>query len=410
MPRGSICQLLLAPCVALFVLLAAPWQGVAATTGAGDGTGEAFLDAGIAPVVAPPALGPMVYDASARRYVASAGGSQAVLSISPRLQRSLEKLLADYRLPMGAVVLMEPKTGRVRALAEHVERGPKVHVALEPIAPAASIFKLVTSAALLDRGILPDSEVCFHGGRHRIQKVLLADNPRRDHRCLTLAAALGKSANVVFAKLAERDLSADLLRAEAERFFFNSQIAFPWPVRPSPARISEDPFELATTAAGFGPVRLSPLHGAVMASLIANGGTFVSPRIVDEVDGVAAPAPRPPRQILRPEVAAALTRMMETTVTEGTARKVFRRDRLARHSPLREMSVAGKTGSLAEIEPYRDYSWFVGFAPAEDPRVAVAAVVVNDRRWRVKASFLAHEALKSYFGDASPGDVRTAAR
>jgi cell division protein FtsI/penicillin-binding protein 2 len=94
--------------------------------------------------------------------------------------------------------------------------------------------------------------------------------------------------------------------------------------------------------------------------------------------------------------------MMETTTTEGTARKVFRRDRHARRSPLREVAIAGKTGSLADQAPYRDYSWFVGFAPADDPQVVVAALVVNERLWHVKAPSLAHQALKAYFSEEPP--------
>ena len=423
MSQSRLAPWLLAACVVLFAFLAVPWPGTSARSlpepadraadaqdkpDAGAATESASV--ALAPRAAQPVLGAMAFDDRTDRYVASLGHARAVLSVSPRLQQGLEKLLASYRLPMGAAVLLEPRTGRVIALAEHAEDGSQGHIALKPIAPAASIFKIVTSAALLDRGIAPDSEVCFHGGKHRIQKKLLADDPRRDRRCLTLSAALGKSANVVFAKLAGRDLSADLLRAESARFLFNAPIPFAWPVDPSPAVISDDPFELATTAAGFGPVRLSPLHGALLAALVANGGRFVPPRIVDEVDGVPVVTPGETRQVIRPEVASALANMMTTTVTDGTARKVFRRDRLARRSPLREVKVAGKTGSLSERDPFRDYSWFVGFAPVEDPQIAVAAVAVNERVWRVKAPFLAHEALKAYFAEDGIRSVRTAAR
>lgn len=422
MSRSRVTPWLLAACIALFVFLALPWHGAAARAQAESDQATAQDRSDGAPLapsasvaspapIAQPLLGPMMYDASLRRYVASVGHGRAVLSVSPRLQQGLEKLLADQRVPVGAVVLIEPRTGRVLALAEHVEKGPKSHVALQAIAPAASVFKIVTSAALLERGIAPDSEVCFHGGKHRIQKALLSDNPLRDRRCLTLASALGRSANVVFAKLAGRDLSAELLRVEADRFLFNAAIPFAWPVEPSPAPIPDDPFELATTAAGFGAVRLSPLHGALMAAIVANGGVLVPPRVVDEVDGVAAPPPGEAREVIRPEVAAALARMMRTTVTEGTARKVFRRDRLARRSPLRELAAAGKTGSLFERDPFRDYSWFVGFAPVDDPQIAVAAVVVNERVWRVKAPFVAHEALKAYFTeDVPPRQSRRALR
>jgi penicillin-binding protein A len=356
---------------------------------------------------AQPLLGAMTYDAQRGRYVAPHGAGQAVLTISPRLQQGLEKLLASFHVPQGAVVLLDPRTGRVLAMAEHAERGAPAHLALQPIAPAASVFKIVTSAALLGRGIGPDSEVCFHGGSHRIQPALLRDDPRRDRRCLTLSSALGKSANVVFAKLARRALSPEQLRSEANRLLFNAAIPFDWPVEPSPALISDDRFDFATTAAGFGPVRLSPLHGAVLAGLVANRGTFVPPRVIEEVDGAAAPAGAS-RQLLRPEVAAALARMMETTTTEGTARKVFRGDR--RRSALREVVVAGKTGSLADAAPFRDYSWFVGFAPADAPQVAVAAVVVNERLWRVKAPFVAREALRAYFEEAPSPRLRTASR
>jgi penicillin-binding protein A len=431
MSRAQLPLFLLAPCFALFGFLALPLPRAAAVEASERApepppapvAGSEAAPAPAAATVAPPAqearpaasarlpLGPMRLDPATGRYVASYGPGQAMLSLSPRLQQGLEKLLAGYRLPTAAVVLMEPRSGRVVAMAEHVERGPRSgRVALQAIAPAASIFKVVTSAALLDRGVGPDSEVCFHGGHHRIQRAQLADNPRRDRRCLTLTAALGKSANVVFAKLAGRDLTADLLRTEASRFLFNEPLPFDWPVDPSPARITGDPFELATTAAGFGAVRLSPLHGAVIASLVANGGTFIPPRVIESVVGAPTPAPHEGRPVLRPEVASALARMMETTFTEGTARKAFRRDRRLRGSPLREVSVAGKTGSLSEKEPFRDYTWFVGFAPVEDPQIAVAAVVVNDRLWRVKASFVAHEALKAWFELEAARGVRTASR
>lgn len=433
MTRARVAPLLLLPCVAVFVALAVPPGGasarierrppapsvpvgdreVAARAAVGGESPRATPDPGAATVApgarpAQPVLGPMRLDPARGRYVASYGDRTAVLSISPRLQEELEKILASFRVPMGAVVLLEPGTGRILAMAE-TGNGARSRVSLEPIAPAASIFKIVTTAALLDRGVAPDAEVCFHGGNHRIQKALLTDNPRRDHRCLTLSSALGKSANVVFAKLAGRELTAEKLRAEAARFLFNAPIPFDWPVQPSPAHIPEDRFELATTAAGFGPVRMSPLHGAILAGLVANRGTFVPPRIVDEVDGAAAPAGEP-RRLVRPDVAEAIARMMRTTTTEGTARKVFGRDRVARRSPLHGVAVAGKTGSLADAAPFRDYSWFVGFAPADRPKVVVSAVIVNEKLWRVKAPFVAHEALEAYFGGrrATPAAGRSA--
>jgi cell division protein FtsI/penicillin-binding protein 2 len=293
-------------------------------------------------------------------------------------------------------VLLEPSTGRVLAMAEHSQREPgRRGLSLEARAPAASVFKIVTSSALLRRGFEPGAEVCYHGGQHRVQPSLLADDPRRDRRCLSLSSALGKSANVVFAKLADRALNATLLRAEADRFLFNRPIPFAQRVETSRAEIPEESFALATTAAGFGPVRLSPLHGAVVAAIIANGGVFVPPEVVASSSGAVARPTVEPWRVLDEPVAAELAAMMRTTVTEGTARRAFRAPR-SRHSSMQGLTVAGKTGSLSEADPFRDYSWFVGFAPADNPRVAFAVVVVNDHNWRVKAPAVARAAVEAW--------------
>jgi membrane peptidoglycan carboxypeptidase len=83
-----------------------------------------------------------------------------------------------------------------------------------------------------------------------------------------------------------------------------------------------------------------------------------------------------------------MARMLEKTVTSGTARRVFR------ERGFRVDDAVGKTGTLADKSPFRDYSWFVGYAPKDNPRVAVAAVVVNDPYWRIRATWLGREAMR----------------
>jgi penicillin-binding protein A len=92
--------------------------------------------------------------------------------------------------------------------------------------------------------------------------------------------------------------------------------------------------------------------------------------------------------VLSAEVAAALTDMLEETVTTGTARRVFRQ------RGYQVDGAVGKTGTLADRTPFRDYSWFVGAAPRHSPRVAVGAVIVNNSIWRIRAPFLGREALR----------------
>jgi cell division protein FtsI/penicillin-binding protein 2 len=389
------------------VRLAAVPIEAAAPEGAAASAAAPLLASPVPPE--PIALEDVHLDPNLGRYVAPLGGARAVLTLDPRLQARLARSLATYRVPWGATVLLEPGTGRVLAMAEHSKAEPaRRGIALSALAPAASIFKIVTAAALLERGVGAGDEVCYHGGRRRLAPRLLADDARRDRRCMSLASAFGHSTNVVFAKLADRGLDAAALRTTAQRFLFDAPIPFAAPVERSTTAIPEDAFGLANAAAGFGEVTLSPLHAALLGSVIANGGLLVPPVLVDDVEGGPVPVPAAASRVVDEAVAASLAAMMRNTVTEGTARRVFRRPVAA----LRGVEVAGKTGSLADARPYRDYSWFVGYAPAERPEVIVATLVVNDRLWHARAPTVAKEALEAFFATrfaALPrGSVRTA--
>jgi penicillin-binding protein A len=344
-----------------------------------------------------PVLGPRHLDIATGRFLASYGEGEAVLTLDARLQKKLQRTLTSYDVPYGATVLLDPRTGRVLAMAEHTRGQPQAtNLSLKAISPAASIFKIVTAAALLEQGYSPDEPVCYHGGNHRLAPRHLADDSRRDNACLPLSTAFGHSANVVFAKLADRGLTPEVLRATAGRFLFNATIPFPSPVETSRAEIPEDRFGLANTAAGFGDVRLSALHAALLAAVVANRGVLVPPWVVELVQG-AEPAPplAEPMRIIDERVAEALGVMMRETVTRGTAQRAFSRP----PRELRGVRVAGKTGSLNEQRPFRDHTWFVGYAPAENPQVVVASVVVNGPLWRVRAPWVAREALAAFFAD-----------
>jgi peptidoglycan glycosyltransferase len=321
-----------------------------------------------------------------RLVVKEKNGHKQVLTIDPVLQTQLTNIMRDYGVPYGAAVVLEPSTGRVLALAEHSAARPEMRgLPVRAVFPAASIFKIVTGSALLEAGVPPSVEECFHGGKRRLSEKHLEDS-ERDGACISLALAMGKSANVVFAKLTHKHLNADVLRRMAARFRFNREIPFAVPMDVSLAAIPEEPFGLANTGAGFGDVYLSPLHGALMASVAANGGRWVDPVLVEPESGALLPPEGEP--VLTPEAAKDLTAMMEETVTHGTARGVFR------ERAFRVDDAVGKTGTLADRNPFRDYSWFVGFAPKDNPRVVVAAVIVNDPKWRIRGAWLGREALR----------------
>lgn len=336
--------------------------------------------------------------ATAQVATTAPSASPAPSTRDPKLEALLEGLLQQGKTPWGAVVVMEAATGRVVAVAEHSTRESSEGLALRPIAPAASVFKVVTTSALLEAGVPVNEKVCFHGGRTRMTPKLLQDS-RRDTTCVTLGDVIPKSANVAAAKLATLHLTPAQLRDHAGRWGFGQRLGVKGLV-PSTARIPEEAFPFAEAAAGFGDVKISAMHGAVLAAVVANGGQFVTPTTSLE-------APARQTRVIDASAAKALRRMMTETVTSGTGRRAFGQD------PKLGVSAGGKTGSLTDYKTGLDTSWFVGFAPAEAPEYVVSAVVVNTAKWHIKAPWLAKESLRHTFkvrgGSARKGD-RVAAR
>ena len=337
------------------------------------------------------------------RLVQDLGDGRTVeFTVLPKLQRRAEQILRKAEVPFGALVAMEPNTGRLLAYAEHSTTMPELR-GIPGLAnpPAASIFKLVTAAALLEHAnVAPDHEVCYHGGLRGIGARHLEDDPRLDTLCQTLSEALGKSTNAVFGKLTARHLDAGVLGRYARRFGWERKLPFIKPLQTSHAVFSGDRVKLAQTAAGFYNTQLSPMHGLLLAASIANRAVMVSPQLVARYESngetLLEPVTTPIGRAVRERTARMLAQMMVTTTEIGTAGPYFRK----RDKSLKGIRIAGKTGSLsapaADGERHH-FSWWVGFAPAENPRIAVAAMVVNVGKWRIKSTYLAREALETYF-------------
>lgn len=335
-------------------------------------------------------------------------GRTAVLTIDPELQRSADSIMARYQMPEAGVVVMDVRSGDILTYASYVHKGPKFDVNARAEAPAASIFKVVTGAALVETaGLNAESEQCYHGGRSAITERELRDDPERDKYCASLAAAMGRSINVVFARLAQKHLSVEQLTQTAGAFGFGAPIPFEVSNQAPGISLPHQPLEFARASAGFWHTSLSPLAGASIAQTIARNGLTLRPRIVQQVLG--APDDRGERKVLyekskdpivlrravRPETAAEVTRMMVQTTKNGSAYKTFHDRR--RRAFLPNITVAGKTGTLTRHKKNRHYTWFVGFAPADAPEVAVSALVVNTPKWRIKGPDLARDALRAYF-------------
>ncbi len=330
------------------------------------------------------------------------GGALAELTLDPALQRAARAQMQKYRIPEAGVVVQEVKTGRLLAYASYVNEGEAFDVNVRAEAPAASVFKVITGAALVERGgQTSESEQCYHGGKSRILPDELIDDPRRDKWCATLAIAMGRSLNVVFGRMAQKYLTPEDVAQMGGAFGFGAPVPFVVPNEVPKIAIPQEPLEFARASAGFWHTHLSPLLGVSIAQTVANGGVTLEPRIVQAVSRGGEEIwreerdPRVLRRAIKPETASEVSRMMRETVTNGSAYKSFHDAKGKPYLP--GVAVAGKTGTLTSYKQNRYYTWFVGFAPANAPEVAISTLVVNTPTWQIKAPQLAREVLRAYF-------------
>lgn len=339
------------------------------------------------------------------------GSRKAELTLVPKYQRTALGLLRAGHVPEGAIVMTDIKTGKVLVWASYVEDGAIHDVASEATAPSASVFKVVTGAALMEAGLTPNTKQCYSGGEHSIKPADLVDDKRRDKWCATLSQAMGRSLNTVFARLAMKNLDRDKLNGMAARLGWGQEVPFDVKVATSTIALPDDEVGFARTAAGFWNTTLSPFQGANLATTIANGGEMVRLHIVSSVKDEEGELYHGPtaRQVLKRVIdentAEAVTTMMEATVENGTSYRSFH-DRSGRPY-LPDVRVAGKTGTLTKPTPEGPfYTWFVGFAPSRKPEVAISVMVANRAKWRVKATHVAVDMLRAYFTDRGAGGVK----
>lgn len=341
-------------------------------------------------------------------------GTRITFTLDPKLQRIAQETLARYDVEWGTVVAIRPKTGEILAMAEYASGRPGLsRLSLSAAGPAASIFKIITSAALLEHADLaPDAEACTHGGQNKLTLYNLKPNKRLDTKCETFAQALGSSNNVAFARWADTLLTPAQLQETAERFLFSRRIPFPWAVGISQARV---PFGsrlgFGRTAAGFEGTTLSPLHAAMITAAVGNEGAMMAPNLIASAtlngETVFTATPQKLADVMSKENAKTLTEMLEASITYGTGKKFFTRKGQPRLGKIR---AGGKSGSLSgrHEETKRHFSWFVALAPLDDPEIAVAALVVHGENWTVKGAVPARDILAAYFDirDASERPAR----
>ena len=304
----------------------------------------------------------------------------------PELSLKLQRLLEDYRVPEGAVVVLDTQSGEVVGLAGVRNSRKDLSVAFEAKWPAASLFKTVTASALLKAGKTP-TKSCYNVGYRRINQSDLKRSGGRT--CADLTLAYGRSYNIHFGQWAKRWLSPSKLEEEARNLGFGAKSWVPGH-KAAALDLPEATVDFANTAAGFGDAAMSPYQAAMISTAIGNAGKV---KVRNHRTGEL----KETRRLFSTAVAAKLHDAMKATVTRGSARKAFK----AHGKPaLGSGGAAGKTGSL--MADGHDLTWFSGFAPANEPRYSVAVMIANDPTWHVKAPYVAREALRSALFEHTP--------
>ncbi len=328
------------------------------------------------------------------------GGSVA-LTLDPAAQTAaFEGLRALGERTQGAVVAIQPSTGRILAmvsnptydpnlLAAHdfaaVERSytrlidapgnPLFNRAIQETYPPGSTFKLVTAAAALESGDYTPETLVPGGAELDLPQSTDTLPNSNGSTCggnrITLTQALMVSCNVAFGAVG-LDLGGDALRATAERFGFGQRYLGGLGGQ-AVSRFPEDPDapQTAISAIGQFEVASTPLQMALVTATIANNGQGMVPYLVDEVRApdlsvLEKTSPEElPERALSSEHAGELTQMMVEVVDQGTGTA----------AQIPGTKVAGKTGTAQSSEERLPYAWFVSFAPADNPEVAVAVLV-----------------------------------
>jgi peptidoglycan glycosyltransferase len=318
-------------------------------------------------------------------------GNNVILTLDPELQRLAYEALSQTPTARGSAMAIDPKTGEILALATYPSfdannidqtlpelsqdlDAPLVNRATQSLYPPGSTFKVITSAAALRAGVQPSDEF-FDPGFLDTPGYRVINYQRKDYGKVTFAEALAFSINVIFAKIAINEVGAQLLYDTATDFGFGDPYDdFPLLVAGSDLGYPVDQWvegNIAQISFGQDRVQSNVFEMGLVAATIANGGNMMEPRIVKSVrspDGIILdqPAPSVRRRAIDPATADTLNEMMQGVITTGELTE----------AEVPGVKVAGKTGT-AEAPPREPHSWFISFAPADDPKIAVAVMVEN---------------------------------
>ncbi|MBT7608504.1 MAG: hypothetical protein HN576_02030 [Bacteriovoracaceae bacterium] len=328
-----------------------------------------------------------------------------------KLDRYVQKLLKRYRSDYSSIIVIDNNTGNILSAVgyDKSERAMANHLAFSTTHPSASLFKIITSATLLGQGKINNKTSFSYRGRGTtLYRYQLKRKRDRWTRIQTLENAFAHSNNVIFGKAAISRITGPGIYQMASKFGFNKRLMGGMNLSASTFKMPTDQYHLAELATGFNKQTLiSPVHAAVLSSIVANDGVLKNPRLIKDIHNEQGKAiwknNTATTQVLSGSVSAQLKKMMELVVKKGTARSV---NRGLRRKMRKNLKIGGKTGSITGGIPYGKRDWLTLFAMPkegfEDKGISIAVMNINVKKWYVKSSFLAKKVIEYYFKEIKP--------
>ena len=328
-------------------------------------------------------------------------------SMNDELTDYIKKTLKRYRSDYSSVIVIDNETGYILSAVGYERKDNNFNISLpfSSTHPSASLFKIITTADLIEKSNLSnDSVFKFRGRGTTLYKYQLKDKKSRWQRNQTLAKAFAYSNNVIFGKAAINESTSERLFDMASDFGFNEKLMEEINLSKSSFEISETEYELAEKASGFNSeTMISPIHAAVLSSVVANDGVLKYPRFVTQVTDTSSSkniwTPQlKTKRVMEVGTARQMQDLMGLTVKIGTARGPFRR---LNRKLKKELLIGGKTGSITGGVPHGKRDWFTSYAMPVNSSlgkgISVAVMNINVKKWYVKSTYLAKNIIEFYF-------------
>ncbi|MEG0128583.1 peptidoglycan D,D-transpeptidase FtsI family protein [Clostridium sp.] len=340
-------------------------------------------------------------------------GNDVVLTIDSSLQKSAVSALEGKK---GAIVALDPKTGEIltsvsaptydpqnidkkfKQYNKDTENTPLINRATQGYYPPGSVFKIVTAAAAYEHNSSAANSTINCDGNLKFGGYTLKDYGNKSHGSIKMKEAIKYSCNYFFGELGVEIGSENLVKT-AEKFMFNKDMSsniskYSIPIKTGSIKVEDKRNKsfIAQDAIGQHNVAANPMQMAMVASAVANNGKIMTPYVVKEIrdrDGNAIQSAEPKllSEAMGESTAKKLTDYMVEVVKGGTGK----------NAKIRGVQVAGKTGSAQDESKKATHSWFIGFAPANNPEIAIAVIVEDGGLGGDVAAKAAKKVLSTYF-------------